>query len=125
MARYSAECCIHSVALIRWSLSPHSVVSACLLSVSMFSFLHDAYRIEPLDIEIGSNYNDYDVNWYKVLLSEDAPSEKDTECVYDVSSIGFGRLDNNSRIEQVVREAQICVYSKYVVPSKVIEENPA
>lgn len=79
------------------------------------SFLNDAYSIRPLKIDINTNFNEYDINWYDVLVSEDAPTVDKKECVSSISDTGFAKYDIDGNVEFVTRTAKISVYNNKVV----------
>lgn len=79
------------------------------------SLLNDAYSIRPLKIDINTNFNEYDINWYDVLVSEDAPTADKKECVSSISDTGFAKYDIDDNVEFVTRTAKISVYNNKVV----------
>ena len=81
-------------------------------------YLANAFYIKPLQINVGDNFNLYDVHWYDVLVAEDSPSEELVECISSVSDMGFARFYGNKEIEFVTRTAKISVYNKKVITVK-------
>lgn len=81
------------------------------------AFLKDAYSIVPLKIEVGSNFNNYDIFWYEVLVAEDAPSTDLIECISSISDSGFAKMNLDGNIEFVTRTANIAVYGNKVANS--------
>lgn len=77
--------------------------------------MNDAYSIRPLKIDINTNFNEYDINWYDVLVSEDAPTADKKECVSSISDTGFAKYDIDDNVEFVTRTAKISVYNNKVV----------
>ena len=86
-------------------------------------YLKESYNIEPLKIELYKNFNEYDVNWYDVLVAEDAPSKDLVECISAITDSGFAKYNVDGIIEFVTRPAKISVYNKKVVDSN-IEDSP-
>ena len=80
-------------------------------------YLKDAYNIVPIKIELYKNFNEYDVNWYDVLVAEDAPSNDLVECISAITDSGFAKCNLNGEFEFVTRPAKISVYNKKVIES--------
>ena len=87
-------------------------------------FLWDSYNIKPLTIELKKNFNEYDVNWYDVLVAEDAPSVDLVECISSITDTGFAKCNVDEEIEFVTRPAKISVYNKKVL-MKALEDSPS
>jgi hypothetical protein len=87
-------------------------------------FLRDSYNIIPLAIELNKNFNEYDVNWYDVLVAEDAPSLELTECISSITDTGFAKCNVDGKIEFVTKPAKISVYNKKV-STRISEDNSA
>lgn len=79
---------------------------------SITTFLQRAYNIKPINIELKSDFNQYDINWYDVIIAEDAPSPDLVECVSSISDTGFAKCNSNGEIIFVTKPAKISVYSK-------------
>ena len=80
-------------------------------------YLKDSYNIVPIKIELYKNFNEYDVNWYDVLVAEDAPSKDLVECISAITDSGFAKYNLDGEIEFVTRPAKISVYNKKVMDS--------
>ena len=87
-------------------------------------FLRDSYNITPLAIELNKNFNEYDVNWYDVLVAEDAPSLELTECISSITDTGFAKCNADGDIVFVTKPAKISVYNKKVL-TRISEDNSA
>ena len=86
-------------------------------------YLKDSYNIVPLKIELYKNFNEYDVNWYDVLVAENAPSKEMVECISAITDSGFAKLNIDGEVDFVTRPAKISVYNKKVVDSRS-EDSP-
>lgn len=93
------------------------------LLCTIVSFLKNAYNIQPLELEINRNFNQYDVNWYDVLVSEDAPSAEMIECISSITDAGFAKYNSDGDIDFVTRPAKISVYGTKVAKT-TSEDNP-
>lgn len=83
-------------------------------------YLKKVFNIKPLrEIQVGENFNDFDINWYDVLVAEDAPSVELVQCISSITDTGFAKYNVDGEIDFVTHSAKISVYNNKVIPSTV------
>lgn len=79
------------------------------------NYLKKTLGLIPLTIEVGINFNKYPIDYYEVVVAEDAPNETLKECVSSIMDTGFAKYDENGKFLFVAKPARIAVYSNIVV----------
>lgn len=80
-------------------------------------YFSKAFNIKPLKkLQVGENFNDFDINWYDVLVAEDAPSAELVQCISSISDTGFAKYNADGKIDFVTRTAKISVDKNKVIP---------